>query len=429
MTKKIRVYLFAVLLAVLALTLFAGCKLNPTLDDFINKNNLKAVVTYYANGGNFGGAATEKSLYYPEGVKPLNIGEDTITNGTINISRKDYEFAGWYYAPLGEDGLPVFNEGTNIVAASDSDTPVDFSVPLKDGDHLYVYAKWVSVEKLEIRLVTDGGADLSAIENGETVIYKNGDVLSLQSFGGQSINRFSKDPITGTINDFTFAEYYTDETCEEIVSWPIKALNGTENQVIYARYIPGKWTMLKSSSDIMRANFGLSSNKYYLLCDIDMNGAAFPAISRFACVLQGNGFTVSNAAVTVSQTVTFNKKSLFGDITESAVISDVTFENITLNVNLGRNQFPEIYLFATSVNSSAKITGVTIGGTLNITTTERSKIVANITQNASGEYDTTHWIIGGGTTDAENLAADWLSGLTVSDIKLVIDETEIPLAK
>ena len=62
------------LMALASLLLLAGCSIGrPSLNEIVEENNLRAIVTYYANEGEFENSSSKKDLYYTAGVQPLDI--------------------------------------------------------------------------------------------------------------------------------------------------------------------------------------------------------------------------------------------------------------------------------------------------------------------------------------------------------------------
>ena len=419
-----------IIIAVLAVLcagcfLLCGCELGPTAEKIRRANNLTAQVTYYGNGGKINNL-TEKTLEFSAGALAPDLGETALISGSIQVTREDFALVGWYYAEVDAFGNPVFlDEEKTLLRTSESDVKVDFSVPLSENEHRYIYAKWDYLQKLEIRFVSDDKSSL----NAEDITYNVGDVIAEQSFGTTGrISRPSSDPLSGVANEFfTCAkEYYYDEDCTQVVSWPVVRDESVEGNIaVYLRYIPGaNWKLIKTKSDFLGANFGIPSNKYYLFNDVDFEGGSFKQTAVFSCVFAGNGFTVKNGVCTVSEnsaSAWSNKTvSVFGDIKETAQITDVNFENITFNVATGKVDTPKVYLFATALSENAQFSGVTFTGTLNLTVSKPEEtLTENIQPNEEGDgYITCNYLIGG-LSDEQARAIDGLTiTATLSDSRL-----------
>ncbi len=419
MAKKLRVVLISTLFAIFVFSL-AGCKLGTSLEDVIKNNNLEAVVSYYANGGVFETGLNEKNIYYQSGSVPLNLGAEgvSVQSGSVSITKIDYDFVGWYDLQL-KDGESPYDENGKL-KIPENEKPMNFSVALASGDHWYVYAKWVVVEMLNFVLVTEDGGTMSVTAYGNTKDYANGDLLNTQSFKTGAVQR-PNNPVYGTVADYTFVDYYVDKECTERPVWPIAAKGGDEpaDTVIYAKYIPGKWTIIKDATDFAKVDFSNAKASYYLYNDIDCSGINYVKSSTFACTFEGNGHKVKNLSVKFSQTETRDKISAFGRIESGAKMLNVTFEN--LNVTYTANEkIPviEAYLFAYKIDEGATITGVTVTGKLTLNTymlNGNNVTVENLDDALS------NWLVGGFETDEAALAA-W------TGINMAKDDGSVTLA-
>ena len=110
MMKKQKSKLIVLFASMVAAFMLGGCSFGETFEEVLAGKELDAQVTYYSNGGEFEGSSNKKDMYYKSGVKALNIGVDSVTNGTAQISRKNYQFGGWYYAVLDEEGNPIYED-------------------------------------------------------------------------------------------------------------------------------------------------------------------------------------------------------------------------------------------------------------------------------------------------------------------------------
>ncbi len=408
MKKTLKSKLLVILMVLASLFVFAGCKVTQTLDEFRDANNLPAQVTYYSNGGLFENNTTQKDIYYESGNKAADIGNVKFNSGSISISRDDYEFVGWYYVELDENGEPVKDANGEIILGE----AVDFSKPLQENEHWTVAAAWTALSKVKVQLVCEEGATLSV---SDTLSYKNGDVIKEYSFTSTGIVQSTTNaPIKVVENAYSFVEFYADEACTTKVEWPIQ--KGEEDIFIYAKYIEGNWKMLKEADDVkdMLGDTSLSSNRYYLVNDIDcsvLTRAISPTL-KFNCELQGNGHTISNLKVEKTRLSNASKTSIFGELGETAVIENVTFDNVTVRYETMPNAFVETYLVCTAINVNAKINNVTINAQMEVVLANGASI-ANIPAMESG-YDMSHWKFGGYEKDEDYANINVSAELTIT---------------
>lgn len=408
MRKFIKKGLVSILFALACVCVFAGCKIGDTLDDYINDYNLDAQVTYYANEGKFNNNQKIKTLYLTSGSKALDIGVVVNSVGTpINVSyNDDYEFGGWFYAEKDADGNVVYaDEDKQTVVLSDQ--AVDFDDPLEKDEQWVIGAKWLKLEVLEVYLVYDG---LSGLAVGETTV-QNGELLREYSFnGGMQIAEPTLAPVdTETV--CTFTTFYTDAACTQKAVWPIERKGTGENPKIYAKYLEGTWKILDAYGDLYDLFVPNASGNYYLLNDIDGKGNQFAPITNFSGKILGNGFTISNLKVasTIGGQGT-NLAAMFGEIKASAVMKDVTFEDVTVNFTMKSGKAAYLYFFSKNVESGATFENVVIkGGALKVDISTGDTIYnMNIVDSAvSGtDYTRTNYVFGSyDATQGDNVYA------------------------
>ena len=127
MKRKLKTKLLAILFALLSLFLLAGCKMGLTFEEATK--GLDVHITYHANGGSFGGSnIKEKTLYCKTDTCPLDIGNASISSGSISVEREQFKLLGWHYAVLDEStGKPKVNEETGAYELGEA---VDFKLAL-----------------------------------------------------------------------------------------------------------------------------------------------------------------------------------------------------------------------------------------------------------------------------------------------------------
>lgn len=133
------------------------------------------------------------------------------------------------------------------------------------------------------------------------------------------------------------------------------------NLKLYTTWRSGQWFQISTAEQFVK-NFSLTGC-YELQADLDFTEARWPTAmmhGSFAGVIEGNGHKISN----VELTQTDNSKlytGLFGNLTEKAVLSNVTFENVTLTVKKGARVSGAAFgLLAGNISADAKILTVQI---------------------------------------------------------------------
>jgi uncharacterized repeat protein (TIGR02543 family) len=406
MSVKTRLKLIILFVAVMALALVAGCSVGePSLEDYLGERDAAdQSVTYYANGGAFDDKSelVTKTIYYTENASVID-DFDKVTN--ISIARNGYVFAGWYLAELDESGKPVLDDNGNVKI---TDVKADLSTPIKKGTHLYVCARWESDIQLKIILVSD---EPITVEGGTT--YKSGDQIATEYFGtGNSIVlNTSKSPLESTTH--TYLQYFSDEACTTPVETIAKPEgDDAEDPVIYAKYIKGDWTVVRSVNEVVRMLNALSSNTNYYLYDVtgsnvfDLKGKTTVTLKtgEFNSKIEGNGCTIKNLTISQTSFSAGYDYSIFGKATDSAEISNLTFEDISVSVTV-RNGATVFALFI-SATSGVTFNNFAING-------------LTFNNNSATAMDTAHWMFGTKeeyTADSQFLEAH--SGITVTGATL-----------
>ncbi len=398
MKKKWKTRLILLFAGLMCVFLFSGCSLNVSLEGKIEKLDLKAHVTYYANGGTFESDAVTKEMYYKDNTLPLDIGNPdvAITSGTANISRNNYDLVGWCYAVLDGNDNPKFEDEANGLYKLGE--PVDFTKKLQSGERLHFVAKWQAKVEVKVRLVFDGEAGEKIYSaDKEDEAFANGDVVDTRVYNTEDkVVKKETAPFSVKNQTHTFLNYYADEECTTPVAWPIVKQEGqTEDVTIYAKYIKGDWNILRVKADVneMFANVA-EGKRYYLAQDIDVSGLTINARKDFNGELQGNNHVISNLKVEKTGIPAGEAVAMFGAIGESAVIENVTFANVTMTYTV-KKEATAIYFVFSSIHANAKITNVKLSGTMTISVEDVMNGVGNM---QNGNYSTSLY---GGYTNAE----------------------------
>lgn len=427
MRNKTKIKIIALTAVAAAAATFAGCKIGETtVGSFLkDKKAENQAVTYYGNGGWFNDntGITEKNLYYPVGG-PIITDFDTIDQ--LSLSRTNYVFDGWYYARLDADGKPVMSEDGKTALISE--TKVDVSVPIKieANQHLYFCAKWVEDVKIELVLVSADGGEITVGDGEDQKKVKDGEVVGERNFGRQNSINITNRTSPADSTDYTFYDYYEDKECTKRFSGSVAKPTDGQNVKLYAKYIKGKWTMVRDSSDVQNMlNHIDQEQSFYLYPDngateINCKNIAKPTLFDGDCKakIKGNGVTLTDIEYNQSSIPQRTTNSMFGALTDTAEISDITFKDIKVTASIkGKNT--NMFLIFTEVADIAKLENVTFE---NLTYTITAS-VANTPDNISyveesKTYSSNNWVCGGEDSDEAFFAKH--TGLIVKNAELLI---------
>jgi hypothetical protein len=395
MGKKLKKTLLVLLLAICALFVFAGCELGETLDDALALRGLDAQVTYYANGGRFESNNQKKKtdFYYKSGSKAYDYGTGTFS-GSAKIDRANFEFDGWYFV------VEVLDEENGICELGEK---VDFSVPLQEGDHWLVAAKWKALSGLKIVMVSEDGKTVNGTANDKNktpVSYENGAMIAEieYDYTTDKIASAPKEQFKVTGKTHTFYTYYDDPECTQRTVFPIT--RGDEQRTIYAKYLAGEWTVVADTGAVrsMFSNLQSGTNKRYcLLGDIDCSKIEVVNIRKMNGEINGNGYTLKGLKIIGDLSGKNNRFGLFGEIGETAKITDLTIENVSMTAKFSTQSFhADVYFLFASKHADATISNVKVSGSLTITGPD-SCVADNLMKDGAIVY--TNCLYGGYDTD------------------------------
>lgn len=370
-------------------------------------SDVKAYINYHANGGEFDDHKSDKTLGFKANSYPLNIAHRTegVSKGSANLSeRTGYIFQGWYLPVRDANGELVYeDEAKTIVKLGEK---FDFTKRLEDDAQIDLYAKWLKAEYVSVLLSGTGLTDA----DGKT--YQVGDEIRELYFENNKVEQYGGSRLLSLERGkYTFVEYFYDEACTQVVSWPIQKTEGETKYTIYAKFIEGDWEIVANKADAVSMFSGLSIKKqYYVISDIDMGGATVGTSSSVSATVVGNGYTISNFTVE-KKNVDNNGTSLLGAVKAGAKIENLKLDNVKLSVSLRPNVAPDIYFLFTEIDAKAQISGLQVTGTM-IIDRPTGVTINNIQPNLHDK-----WIIGGEQSILEN------GGITVTVTCTIGEET------
>jgi hypothetical protein len=183
-----------------------------------------------------------------------------------------------------------------------------------------------------------------------------------------------------TIEGKTFVAAYNDAAGTDPIGdvivhdGKINAAGVGENTVknVYVKYTEGNWYHIYNAKQL--GKIADDSGHYVLHADLDFSekGAYWPSgfvYGTFTGSIEGNGFTIRNVNAEQNGN-TDAETGLFGRLSATAKITDVTFENVTLNITKGTRTPGACFgLLAGKVDDGAQLKNVAItSGVIKIST-------------------------------------------------------------
>lgn len=380
MTSKTKRILIISLLAVIltvAAVIFSACSVGVSVDGLKNTYGLSAHIVYHANGGIIKNTNVA-DLYFPEGVTAVYLTDDGEGDykGNISVTRSKYSLAGWYYPATDSNGNIVYLDEEKDIAKLGEKFDFENTI-LQKGDEIHLYAKWVSDRKLEILLAPDESINNQLTYNGVT--YNVGDLLNTWDFEESGkVAKITKDPMTGKSagpTGYVFAEYFEDEGCTTPVSWPIIGDDSDNNVQIYAKYLTSNWIIISKSSDLYQLYTPTKGNEitssFYIKNDVKFAGNTATKLTPnvvFTGEIRGNGYTISNLNLKAVDLVNLQNASIFGTLSDTAYIHDLTLKNATVEISGKSNCAIDTYFLFYMKDEGAKLENVVIdGGSMKVT--------------------------------------------------------------
>ena len=170
---------------------------------------------------------------------------------------------------------------------------------------------------------------------------------------------------------YTFEKAYYDAAGTQPVDTPamphtgrVNMENGTvEGAVmkIYTDWIEGEWYHIYNVDQFL--DNASVSGSYVLHADLDFTDRNWPTslmYGSFSGKIVGNGHTISNVTVTQTNKSKTNA-GLFGHLTETAALTDLTLSNVTFTIEAGTRVAGTSYgLLTGTLSAGADLTGLTI---------------------------------------------------------------------
>ncbi len=381
LTNALLIVAAVVLVAVLALAVirFVDWDGGNNPYDTNDREQYTVSVRYDANGGTF---TTNTAVI----VDSFNIAEmQTGTDGKVSIAllapdasargndaftatRTDSVLVGWY-AQRTENGKDA--EGNPVYTyAQPWDFDKDQLAVAADGTYsasepvLTLYAAWAP--RFEVQFYDRANPDTLI----GTYVCKD---------AGGAMNVPAWDETTGAMEmydfpvrkGYTFDKAYLDAAGTQPVTDKTLAHTGSVNREngtvegaimkVYTDWIEGEWYHIYTAEQF--ADNASVSGSYVLHADLDFSEENWPTAlmyGQFGGTIVGNGHTIRNVTLTQTNNSKANA-GLFGALTDTAKIQDLTFENVIFTIKAGTRVAGSAYgLLTGSLAAQAELTGLSV---------------------------------------------------------------------
>ncbi len=364
----------------LLLCLFAaGCGKADTPYQINDAQNYTLSVKYDANGGTF---TTNTSVivdsYDLSKVAKDSSGmaqiallspDDTARgNNAFTATKNGYFLAGWY-TQRNENGTD--SNGNTLYTYSGK---WDFAADRLRVDpqktytsvqpEITLYAAWIPVFQIEYY----------ALDSGEllnTVSYNpvQSDEIMLPQWN-ESTGKLDMNDVPAREN-YTFTGMYLDKegtqavadktiTHTGVIDYETASAENTTMK-LYTDWTAGEWYHIYTVDQFL-SNASLNGS-YVIHADLDFAGKIWPTVmmyGTFTGEIQGNGHTLSNISVEQTNNSKLNA-GLFGQLSETAMISDLTIQNATFTVKSGTRMAGTAYgLLAGVIADNVDLSGLHI---------------------------------------------------------------------
>lgn len=337
MNKKRWTFLLIALLIVTTVGVLAGCSDKRTVGyDFLvtfdyNTEGLQLDTEYTPQ---YLGVKTGSRIMQP--VKPASALYQNSDFKEKQIDR--YEVVGWHLPARADDGSVVKNEDGSV----ELDRQWDFAVDVVS-ENITLYARLAIKPSLKLM-------------DGDNVLQEK------RYIQGSRVTEIGFSPLAPTKAGYTFYGYYADEKLKERFTFPFQM--GSEDVTLYARFVEGEnWTFVSTAQAFNDAYH--ASARIYLDADLDFTDVTWKSKIEFGGELYGAGHKISNITCTVSNTIKESENlGLFGKLTKSARIHDVTFENVVVTVDTVSAVPVQAGLLAWRIEAGATLDTVTVQGSI-----------------------------------------------------------------
>lgn len=369
---KLRTKVSLTVLLLVCLGLLAGCAPEASPYEINDADGFTVSVRYDANGGTFTTNTAVITDTYALSDLPKTGNQAAIAllspddpargNDAFKAVNSGYVLAGWYtqrtetaegYVYSGKWDFEKDRLTVDAGLQYTSGTPV-----------LTLYAAWIPMFTVEFYdLATGEYLDTHSFDplTAEPLELPRWD----EETGAIEMNRFPKRA------GYTYENAYYDNRGNEVLTGEsfvhpgvIDYTNGiAKNPVmkLYLSWTEGEWYHIYNVEQFL--DNASVNGSYVLYGDLDFTDKIWPSslmYGNYTGAIVGNGHTVKH--ITLEQTNNSKVNAgLFGNLTESAVLQDIAFEDVSFTIKAGTRVAGTSYgLLAGTVSADAEITGVTV---------------------------------------------------------------------
>lgn len=376
MNLKIKAMIAACLLLG-TLAFVTGCAEAKTPYEINDGDNYTVSVKFDANGGTF---TTNTSVivdsYDISGMKTNGSGQAQIAllppdhaargNDAFTAINNGYFLAGWY-----AERTETQDGGGNPVYVYSGKWDFENDLLLVDPDNAYsaaepvmtLYAAWVPLFEIEFYTL-DSGEYLDSYTFNPTT--EEEILVPAWDTESGAIEMFDFPERMG----YTFLDAYYDaegtQPVDTVVNHPgvVDYDSGTAKDAsmkLYLDWTEGEWYHIYNVDQFL--DHASVSGSYEIYADLDFTGKIWPTslmYGNFSGTIQGNGHTFSNIELAQTNNSKVNA-GLFGRLTETARLEDLTLENVTFTIQAGTRVAGASYgLLAGTISTEASLDGVRI---------------------------------------------------------------------
>ena len=358
-------------------------------------------------------------------TEPTDESRETSGSEGVSLTMPNNFFAGWYKTRTVKEvnGVPVdkagkelkkLDDGTYVyLDTADTDKPVTATPAYEYSDYwdfendtidyssddgivkITLYAGWVEYYEFNYFYKIEGESTWTKMDKTTTFDYKttnatgsvthDKDTIWMPRWEDGAVNyehRYSNSEIYSfpVVAGTTFKEAYEDENCSVKITDSLvhkgtldiekgKAVDRIQN--VYVVLEKGTKYRIETADQLI--SHASVDGIYEIKDDLDFTDKKWPSIFSVGTFTgkmfstTGNTFKIKNATATISNEMA-SACGLFGTVSATAEIKNLTFENTTVDLAyVGQRQRNRKYaMFAGNIAEGAKIEGVTIDGTFKI---------------------------------------------------------------
>lgn len=362
-----------VVMILVAMLLITGCSEEASPYQVNDAEGYSVSVKFDANGGYFGTNTyvivdaynvSEMKKNSEGNVEIALLSPDNEVRGidAYTAQNPGYFLAGWYAERT--ETAEGYTYGKKWDFQADRLTVNPAEVHSAETPVVTLYAVWVPKFQVEF-IDLDSGELLSTYEfnpsQAEDILVPAWD----EETGAVEMYDFPEK------KGYTFAGAYYDAAGTQAVDTPALVHPGVVNEAtgaaenatlqVYVDWTEGEWYRIYTAEQFLE-NASVSGS-YEICADLDFEGMIWPTslvYGNFSGSIIGNGHTLRN--ITVEQTNNSKTNAgLFGYLTETAAIQDLTFENVSFTVKAGTRVAGTSYgLLAGSISGDAVLANVAI---------------------------------------------------------------------